>query len=44
MASPPRLPTPIAGPPAAGAERDDDDRGARPTHPTPAWLDTLVNE
>jgi DivIVA domain-containing protein len=40
MATPPRLPTPIAGP-----EGDNNaGRDARSPHPTPAWLDTLVNE
>ena len=40
MATPPRLPTPIAGP-----EGDNNaGRDARTAHPTPAWLDTLVNE
>ncbi len=45
IATPPPLPTPIAGAigsPAPDAARDA--RDARPAHPTPAWLDTLVNE
>ena len=42
MASPPPLPTPIAG--AIGSPAPDSGREARPAQPTPAWLDTLVNE
>ena len=45
MASPPPLPTPIAG--AIGSPAPDvkrDSRDARAAQPTPAWLDTLVNE
>ena len=46
MASPPPLPTPIAGAigsPAPDTSRDGS-RDARQAQPTPAWLDTLVNE
>ena len=42
MASPPPLPTPIAG--AIGSPAPDLGRAPRPAQPTPAWLDTLVNE
>jgi DivIVA domain-containing protein len=42
MASPPPLPTPIAG--AIGSPAPDVNRDARQAQPTPAWLDTLVNE
>jgi DivIVA domain-containing protein len=42
MASPPPLPTPIAG--AIGSPAPDAGRDARAAQPTPAWLDTLVND
>ena len=40
MATPPRLPTPIAAPEGG----NNAGRDARVQHPTPAWLDTLVSE
>ena len=42
MASPPPLPTPIAG--AIGSPAPDVGRGARQAPPPPAWHDTLGNE
>ena len=40
MDMPPRLPAPIPGPEGG----NNAGRDARAQHPTPAWLDTLVNE
>ena len=45
MSSPPRLPTPIAGPDVGGsASGGGESRDGRASNPTPAWLDTLVSE
>ena len=45
MSSPPRLPTPIAGPEVGGsASGGGESRDGRASNPTPAWLDTLVSE
>ena len=47
MSSPPRLPTPIAGPDVGSggnASGGGESRDGRASNPTPAWLDTLVSE